>query len=70
MRFQSSFDAESHATWTEQERPPLDLSKFQKVMFLDRPDLWPQKRKNGRRGRKPLEGQQSLFSISGERRSE
>ena len=63
MRHQSQFDEEGCIVWEERTPPPTDLSRFQKAMFLDRPDLWPTRPKGRRPGRKPIDGQIVLFSL-------
>jgi len=51
MPHQAQFDESAKVTWEEVPLKRLDLSRFQKAMFLDRPDLWPSKKKRRKGGR-------------------
>ena len=67
MAHKASFDENGKVTWTEVPPAPVDHSRLQKAMFLDRPDLWPppKHRKRARPAKKP--DQIALFEISEER---
>lgn len=66
MSHQAQFDEKGCVVWEERPSPPPDLSRFQKAMFLDRPDLWPKQPGRRKPGSKPLDGQIVLFSIDGD----
>jgi len=54
------FTMDGRIVFTEQQRKPVDLFRMQSAMFKDRPDLWPEKKRQ-RRGSKPPPGQPPLF---------
>ena len=60
MNHQAQFEASGRILWDEVERPPVNTFRMQSGMFMDRPDLWPMKRKGDRRAVKVLLGQYSL----------
>lgn len=59
MNYQADF-VEGQVLFTEAKPKPPDLGHLQAAMFLDRPDLWPTKRR--RRKFIPSPEQQFLFN--------
>lgn len=43
---EAKFDESSVIWFTDKKRKPLDATRFQSGMFMDRPDLWVKPRRN------------------------
>jgi hypothetical protein len=60
MNYQADF-TEGTILFQKAEHKPPDLSHIQGAMFLDRPDLWPPRRR--RKSYTPPPGQPELFTT-------
>lgn len=66
MNHQAEFENSGRIIWDEVEHRPANMFRMQSGMFMDRPDLWPMKRRGDRRRVKMLLGQYALPIEEGE----
>ena len=61
MPSQSEFELSGRIVWDEVEPRPTDAFRMQSAMFMDRPDLWPMKRRPAHTAVKITDGQLPLI---------
>ena len=60
MRSQAEFEEDGRVVWDEVISSPVNLFRMQSAMFMDRPDLWPMRRRPAHRPVKIQPGQLPL----------